>query len=56
LRSGDTDDGLRADTQSFADALGIPMHNLDGKLDGYDYWREHYGPYLRFYADALATC
>ena len=46
---------LGAGGEAFAAALGIPMRRWEGEHEG-EYWREHFDRYLRFYADALASC
>ena len=40
---------------ALAAALGIRLHTWPGGHDA-DYWHAHYGAYLRFYAQALASC
>jgi S-formylglutathione hydrolase FrmB len=52
---GGTHDPFRAAGETFAGALGIRMRHWPGAHEG-DYWRAHYGSYLRFYAAALAAC
>ena len=52
---GGTDDPFTAGTEAFAAALGIRARHWPGEHES-DYWRAHYARYLRFYADALASC
>lgn len=52
---GGTQDRFRAGGEALAGALGIPLRLWPGNHDG-DYWRAHYGSYLRFYARALERC
>ena len=52
---GGTEDPFRAAGEDFAGALGIVMRHWPGAHEG-DYWRAHFGSYLRFYAAALAAC
>jgi S-formylglutathione hydrolase FrmB len=52
---GGTEDPFRPGGAALAAALGITMRHWPGAHEG-DYWRAHYGSYLRFYADALAGC
>ena len=52
---GGTEDPFRPGGEALADALGVTMHHWDGEHEG-DYWRAHFGSYLRFYASALAAC
>jgi hypothetical protein len=40
---------------SLASELGVTPHVWPGK-HGSRYWRAHMAQYLRFYADALASC
>jgi S-formylglutathione hydrolase FrmB len=52
---GGTEDPFRPGGEALAGALRITMHRWKGEHEG-DYWRAHYGSYLRFYANALAGC
>lgn len=52
---GGTNDPFRAGGEAFAKALHIRIHHWPGAHDS-DYWHAHYATYLRFYADALASC
>jgi S-formylglutathione hydrolase FrmB len=52
---GGTEDPFRSGGEALAAALHIRMRHWPGAHDG-DYWREHFGSYLRFYAGALAAC
>ncbi len=52
---GGTADPFRQGGEALAAALGIGMRHWTGEHEG-DYWRAHFGTYLRFYADALAGC
>jgi enterochelin esterase-like enzyme len=52
---GGTEDPFRPGGEALARALGITMRHWEGAHEG-DYWRAHYGSYLRFYASALAAC
>src|SRR4051812_47202950 len=52
---GGTADPFRIADETFAGALGIRMHHWSGAHDS-SYWHRHYKRYLRFYADALASC
>ena len=52
---GGTQDPFRAAGEDFAGALGIRMRHWRGAHEG-DYWRAHFGSYLRYYAAALAAC
>jgi len=52
---GGTADPFRPGGEAFAAALGITLHHWAGEHEG-DYWRAHFGSYLRFYAGALAAC
>jgi S-formylglutathione hydrolase FrmB len=52
---GGTEDPFRTGGEALAAALQIPMHHWPGAHEG-DYWRAHFGSYLRFYAAALAAC
>jgi len=38
-----------------ADGADLSAHSWDGGHDG-DYWSRHWGAYLRFYANSLASC
>lgn len=52
---GGSADPFRSAGEAFAGALGITMRHWEGEHEG-DYWRAHFGDYLRFYAAALAEC
>jgi S-formylglutathione hydrolase FrmB len=52
---GGTADPFRVADETFAAALGIHMQHWSGGHDS-AYWHRHYARYLRFYADALASC
>lgn len=52
---GGTEDPFREGGEALAAALGITMRRWPGEHEG-DYWRAHFDSYLRFYADALASC
>ncbi len=52
---GGTDDPFRSADEALARALDIPMRHWPGGHEG-AYWRAHYARYLRFYANALASC
>ena len=52
---GGADDPFRAGGEQLAAAVGIRMRHWPGAHES-EYWRAHFGRYLRFYADALAAC
>jgi S-formylglutathione hydrolase FrmB len=52
---GGSADPFRLADERFASALGIRMRHWTGAHNG-TYWHRHYKRYLRFYADALASC
>ena len=52
---GGTADPFRPGGEALAGALGITMRHWEGEHEG-DYWRAHFGSYLRFYAQALSGC
>ena len=52
---GGTADPFRTADEAFANALHVRIRHWPGGHDS-DYWHAHYARYLRFYADALATC
>ncbi len=52
---GGTEDPFRPGGEALAAALGITLRHWEGEHEG-DYWRAHFGSYLRFYAQALAAC
>ncbi len=52
---GGTENPFRAGGEALAGALGITMRHWKRAHEG-DYWRAHFGSYLRFYAAALAAC
>lgn len=52
---GGSEDPFRAGGEALAAALHIRMRHWPGAHEG-DYWRAHFGSYLRFYAGALAGC
>jgi S-formylglutathione hydrolase FrmB len=52
---GGTEDPFRTADEAFAAALGIPIHHWPGEHSS-SYWYPHFRDYLRFYANALATC
>jgi hypothetical protein len=51
---GGDEDPFRDGGEALASALGIAMRHWPGEHEG-DYWRAHFGDYLRFYADACAA-
>jgi S-formylglutathione hydrolase FrmB len=58
--AGDEDEFRNTGLDEFATALRtagaeISFHIWPGEHNG-DYWRSHYGDYLRFYSNALARC
>ncbi len=52
---GGSEDPFRDGGEALASALHITMRHWPGAHEG-DYWRAHFGSYLRFYGDALAAC
>ena len=52
---GGTDDPFRTAGEAFSQAAGITMRHWPGGHSA-DYWHAHYGDYLNFYANALASC
>jgi S-formylglutathione hydrolase FrmB len=52
---GGSADPFRPGGEALAAALHITMRHWPGEHKS-EYWRAHYGSYLRFYAGALATC
>jgi S-formylglutathione hydrolase FrmB len=52
---GGADDPFRSSDTALAAALGVPLRHWSGGHNS-AYWHAHYGPYLRFYAAALAAC
>ena len=44
---GGTEDPFRPGSEAFASALGITLRHWEGEHEG-DYWRAHFGSYLRF--------
>lgn len=52
---GGDDDPFREGGEALAGAVGIRMHHWPGAHEG-NYWKAHFGDYLRFYAGALASC
>jgi predicted esterase len=52
---GGSEDPFHDADETFASELGIHMHVWPGGHDS-AYWAAHWGTYLRFYANALASC
>ncbi len=52
---GGTEDPFRDGGEALAAALHLKLRHWPGAHEG-DYWRAHFGSYLRFYGDALAAC